>query len=160
VYNSECQRVTWTWKATGTLSLSQTCSPRSKTSLRSSGPSVEHSMSLGLTFGKTCAIVYASVLGARPVGGMEKVGTLDERRKETAVDDKPFFHSMKEANDGSVWGVKGLQDGLHLTHQVGSQDFHLTMPIRIEGQGTFKIRDNFTTDGDFNGFEIGFTPFE
>lgn len=74
--------------------------------------------------------------------------------------DKEFYHSTKTAPDGSTWGVKGLQDGLHITHQVGAQDFHLTMPVRIEGLGTLKIRDYFDTDGNFQGWELGITDKE
>ena len=81
-----------------------------------------------------------------------------QKTKEEVIimDDKPFFHSEKKAKDGSVWGVKGFQDGFRLTHQVESQEFHLTMPINIEGIGKpIKTGDYYDTGGTFKGFEIG-----
>ena len=69
---------------------------------------------------------------------------------------KPFWHRLSEEG----WGVKGLGGGTHLTHKVGSDDFHITTPIRIEGVGTIKVRDYFDTKGNHLGIRFGFTKQE
>lgn len=76
------------------------------------------------------------------------------------MDEKPFFHFESQADDGTTWGVKGLGDGIHLTHQVGSDEFHITMPIKIGPQETLKIRDYFDSQGGYKDFNFDITDKE
>lgn len=59
------------------------------------------------------------------------------------------------------WGVKGLGDGNHLTHELGSSEFHLTTPIGLgDGLGTLKLRDHFDSNGLFKFGNLDITDKE
>ena len=70
--------------------------------------------------------------------------------------DKNFFNSFTK--DGM--GIKGLKNGIHISHKQNSNEFHITTPLKEDKLGTTKVHDFFDINGNFKMSKLRFTKDE